>query len=160
MAMAGSVEELVKLLTDMVHDAFTLPLGADKCVLNRDRVLDILEELTATLPTDLKQARSIVESRNEILSQAKRESEAIKRQAEDRARQLVSQQEVLITARQKASDMVAAAKNEAREVRRAANEYVDNTLKNMEDAIGASLTEVRKKRTDFRAAAKVTTDRA
>ena len=158
--MAGSVEELVKLLTDMVHDAFTLPLGADKCVLNRDRVLDILEELTATLPTDLKQARSIVESRNEILSQAKRESEAIKRQAEDRARQLVSQQEVLITARQKASDMVAAAKNEAREVRRAANEYVDNTLKNMEDAIGASLTEVRKKRTDFRAAAKVTTDRA
>ena len=157
--MAGSVEELVKLLTDMVHDAFTLPLGADKCVLNRDRVLDILEELTATLPSDLKQARSIVESRNEILSQAKRESEAIKRQAEDRARQLVSQQEVLITARQKANDMLAAAKAEAREVRRAANEYVDNTLKNVEESIGASLTEVRKKRTDFRAVAKVATER-
>jgi cell division septum initiation protein DivIVA len=157
--MAGSVEELVKLLTDMVHDAFTLPLGADKCVLNRDRVLDILEEITATLPGDLKQARSIVESRNEILSQAKRESESIKRQAEDRARQLVSQQEILITARQKANDMLAAAKTEAREVRRAANEYVDGTLKSVEDAIGMALTEVRKKRTDFRAAAKVTTDK-
>jgi F0F1-type ATP synthase membrane subunit b/b' len=157
--MAGSVEELVKLLTDMVHDAFTLPLGADKCVLNRDRVLDILEELTATLPSDLKQARSIVESRNEILSQAKREADTIKRQAEDRARQLVSQEEVLITARKKAGEMMAAAKSEVRDVRRASNERIDDTLKRVEDAIGSALTEVRKIRTDFRAAAKVTTDK-
>ena len=147
--MAGSVEELVKLLTDMVHDAFTLPLGADKCVLNRDRVLDILEELTATLPSDLKQARSIVESRNEILSQAKRESEAIKRQAEDRARQLVSQQEVLITARQKANDMIAAAESKSREVRRATNEYVDNALRRTEEALSQAVTEVRQSRREF-----------
>ena len=72
--MASGVEDLVKILTDMVQDAFTVPLGADKCVLNRDKVLDILEEISATLPSDLKQARTIVESRNEIMSQARREA--------------------------------------------------------------------------------------
>jgi len=157
--MASGVEELVKLLTDMVRDAWSLPLGADRCVLDRDKVLDILEEITAILPADLKNAKNIVESRNEIISTARREADAIKRQAEERARQLVSQQEVLITARQKANDIVASSETKSREVRRAANEYVDNTLKRVEEAIGSALTEVRKSRTDFRAAAKVSNER-
>ena len=152
--MAGGVEELVKLLTDMVQDAWSLPLGADRCVLDRDKVLDILEEITATLPSDLKQARTIVESRNEILTTARREADAIKRQAEERARQLVSQEEIQIVARQKANDITSAAETKAREVRRAANEYVDSTLKRVEEAIGTAMTEVRKSRTDFRTAAK------
>jgi vacuolar-type H+-ATPase subunit H len=93
-----------------------------------------------------------VEARNEVLNTAKREADAIKRQAAERARQLISQEDVLRTARQKAGDIVQAAENKARDLRRTASEYVDNALKRAEETLGAALTEMRSSRTEFRAA--------
>ena len=154
--MAGGTEELLSMLYNMVQDAWSVPLGADKCILERDKVLDILDEMTATLPGDLKQAKTIVEARNEVISSAKREADAIKRQAEERARQLVSEEEVLLTARQKANDMMTSAENKAREVRRATNEYVEDALKRTEEAINEALSEVRQSRSKFRSTASKT----
>jgi DNA-directed RNA polymerase subunit K/omega len=115
-------------------------------------VLALIDEINNILPGDLKQARSIVEARNEVVNTAKREADAIKRQAADRARQLVSQEEVLVVARQKANDIVQAAENKARDLRRTANEYVDNALKRAEETLGAALTEMRSSRAEFRTA--------
>ncbi|MDL2288633.1 hypothetical protein LJC32_04555 [Oscillospiraceae bacterium OttesenSCG-928-F05] len=152
--MADSTEELLTMLYTMVQEAFAVPLGGGKCVLDRDKVLDIIEEINAMLPSDLEQARKIVEAKNEILSSAKREADAVKRQAEERARQMVAQEEVLITARQKANDVLAAAEAKTRELRRATNQYVDDALKRTEDALTEALTEVRQSRSKFKSAAK------
>ncbi|MDR3206905.1 MAG: hypothetical protein LBT60_01095 [Oscillospiraceae bacterium] len=150
--MANGVEDLLTMLYNMVQDAFSLPFGADRCILDRDKVLALIDEINNILPGDLKQARSIVEARNEVVNTAKREADAIKRQAADRARQLVSQEEVLVVARQKAGDIVQAAENKARDLRRTANEYVDNALKRAEETLGAALTEMRSSRAEFRTA--------
>ncbi|MDR2671674.1 MAG: hypothetical protein LBC26_08155 [Oscillospiraceae bacterium] len=151
--MAGGVEELLGMLYEMVQNAFSLPFGSDRCILDKDKLLGLVDEINAILPTDLKQARSIVEGRNEIISAAKREAEALKRQAEERARQLVSQEEVLVVARQKANDIILVAETKAKEMRRAANEYVDNTLKRTEEALSEALSEVRTSHVEFRSAA-------
>ena len=60
-----NIEDIISALYDMVQDARALPLGADKCILERDKVLDMLDEVIAQLPVELKQARTIVESRND-----------------------------------------------------------------------------------------------
>ena len=151
--MAGGTEDLIRVLYDLVQDAFTIPFGSDKCVVDRDKVLGLLDEITSTLPDELKQARTIVESRNELMAAAKREADAIRRQAEERARQLVSEEEVLVVARQKANEVVLKAEQKAKEVRRASNEYVDNTMRRTEEAISTALTEMRNARTEFRSAA-------
>jgi len=62
------IEEIITALYDMIQDARALPLGADKCILERDKVLDMLDEIIAALPGELKQSRTIVESRNELIS--------------------------------------------------------------------------------------------
>lgn len=69
-----------------------MPLAADKCILERDRVLDMLDEVIAQMPGELKQARTIVESRNDLINQARREAEGILRQAQDQAAQLVTKE--------------------------------------------------------------------
>ena len=81
--MANTLEELVNSLYDMVQDAWAVPLGADKCVIEREKALDILDEIRETMPQDLKMARDIVERRNDVLSAVKREADAIKKQAEE-----------------------------------------------------------------------------
>lgn len=150
--MAGGVEELLGMLYEMIQDAWSLPLGADKCVLERDKVLDLLDEINAQLPNDLKQAKTIVESRNEVITNAKREAEAIRRQAEERARQMISKEEVMLTAKQKANELVINAESKARELRKVANDYAEDTLKRTEDALTEALNEIKQSRTKFKSA--------
>ena len=76
-----TTEDIIGALYDMVQDARAMPLAADKCILERDRVLDMLDEIIAQLPSELKQSRAIVESRVEIISQARREAETVVKQA-------------------------------------------------------------------------------
>ena len=78
-----NIEDIISALYDMIQDARALPLGADKCILERDKVLDMLDEVIAQMPVELKQARTIVESRNELIGQARREAETIIRQAQE-----------------------------------------------------------------------------
>ena len=67
--MAGTpIDELINTLYEMVEDAWAMPLGNDRCVLEREKVLDILDEVRANLPSDLKMAREIVEKRNDIIA--------------------------------------------------------------------------------------------
>ena len=78
-----NIDEIISTLYDMVRDARAMPLAADKCILERDKVLDMLDEVIAQLPVELKQARTIVESRNELIGQARREAETIIRKAKE-----------------------------------------------------------------------------
>ena len=66
-----TMEDIISTLYDMIQDARAVPLAADKCIVERDKVLDMLDEIIAQLPVELKQARTIVESRNELITQAR-----------------------------------------------------------------------------------------
>lgn len=148
--MANTLEELVNSLYDMVQDAWAVPLSADKCVIEREKALDILDEIRETMPQDLKMARDIVERRNDVLSAGKREADAIKKQAEEYARTLVNENEIVAEARKKANEMIVAAETRARELKKAANEYCEDTMKRTEEVVAQALDEVRKSRQQFR----------
>ncbi len=149
--MANSVEDVLSTLYEMIQDAWSLPLGADKCVVERDKVLDLLDEISNQLPGEMKQAKTIVESRNEVITNAKREAENIRRQAEQRAKQMISQEEVYLQAKAQAADMIKDAQDKIKELRRVTNEYVDDALKRTEEAMAQALSEVKDSRAKFRA---------
>lgn len=149
--MANSVEDVLSTLYEMIQDAWSLPLGADKCVVERDKVLDLLDEISNQMPGEVKQAKTIVESRNEVITNAKREAENIRRQAEQRAKQMISQEEVYLQAKAQAADMIKDAQEKIKELRRVTNEYVDDALKRTEEAMAQALGEVKDSRAKFRA---------
>lgn len=149
--MASGIEEILTTLYEMVQDAWSLPLGADKCVLERDKVLDLLDEISNQLPGELKQAKTIVESRSELITSAKREAEGILKQAQAQARQLVSQEAVYAEAKSQANEMVRAAQDKIKELKQVTNDYVDDSLRRTEEAVAESLAEIRESRSKFRA---------
>lgn len=148
--MAAALEDLVNTLYEMVQDAWAMPLGADKCVIERDKVLDILDELRANLPSDLKMARDIVEKRNEVLAAGKREADALKKQAEEYARQMVAESEIVREAKKKSAEIIGNAEIKSRELRRVANAYCEDTLKRTEESVVIALDEVKKARQRFK----------
>ena len=149
--MASGIEEILTTLYEMVQDAWSLPLGADKCVLERDKVLDLLDEISNQLPGELKQAKTIVDSRSEVITSAKRDAEAIRKQAQQDAKRMASEEAVYLEAKAQAEELVRSAENKVRELKQVTNEFVDDALKNTERAISDALNDIRESRSKFRA---------
>ena len=146
-----NIEDIIGALYDMVQDARSMPLSADKCILERDKVLDILDEIIAQLPGELKQARTIVESRNELVSQARREADGVIREAQEKAAQLVTKEAIYEEAKKRSEELVSQTQNRINQLRKAANEYMDESLRQTEEVIASTLNEVRETRMKFRA---------
>lgn len=150
--MEHEVLQLLEMLYTMISEAWGVPLGNDKCIIERDKVLNILDEVKAQLPAELAEAKRLVTARDEFIGTAKRETASIRKAAEDKARELVDEQEVVRTAKLRSNELVSTAEAQAKELYRVANAYVDDALRRTEDALGAALDEVRQSRTRFRAA--------
>ena len=146
-----NTEDIIGALYDMVQDARSMPLAADKCIVERDKVLDMLDEIIAQLPVELKQSRTIVESRNELITQARREAEGILRQAQEQAKQMVTQEAIYMEAKRRSEELVAQTQNRINQLRKVGNEYMDESLRQTEEAIAKALGEVRDTRMKFRA---------
>ena len=148
--MSNNIEDIIGSLYDMVQDARAMPLAADKCILERDRVLDMLDEIIAQLPGELKQSRTIVESRNELINQARREAEGIIRQAQEQAKQMVTKEAIYAEAKKRSEELVVQTQNRINQLRKAGNEYMDDALRQTEETITQALNEVRDTRMKFR----------
>ena len=145
-----NIEDIIGALYDLVQDARSMPLAADKCILERDRVLDMLDEIIAQLPGELKQSRTIVESRNELINQARREAESILRQAQEQAKQMITKEQVYIEAKQHSEELIAQTQEKIMQIRKVGNEYMDDALRRTEETIAKALEEVRDTRMKFR----------
>ena len=145
------IDELITTLYEMVQDAKNVPFSGDKCALERDKVLDLLDEMSNQLPGELKQAKTIVESRSELITNAKREAENILKSAQMQARQLVSQEAIYGEAKNQANEMVRAAQDKIKQLKQVTNDYVDDALRTTEEAVAEALSEVRDSRSKFRA---------
>ena len=146
-----NIEDIIGALYDLVQDARSMPLAADKCILERDRVLDMLDEIIAQLPTELKQSRTIVETRNELISQARREAEMITRQAQEQAKQLDTKETIYVEAKRRAEELVGQTQNRIEALKKAGNDYMDDSLRKTEEVIAEALANVRDTRMKFRA---------
>ena len=146
-----NIQDIISALYDMVQDARSVPLSSDKCILEREKVLDLLDEAIAQLPAELKQARTIVESRNELIGQARREAENTIRQAQEQAAKMVEEEAIYQEAKRQCQEMVINTQNRMADLRRVSNQYMDDALRRTEEAMAIALEDVRDTRTKFKA---------
>lgn len=147
-----SIEETLDQLDELIDRSWSLPLTGGRCVVDADKVRELLDEVRLNMPTEIRQAQSIVADRTEIVTAAKREAEAIIARAEKRAAGMVDEQEIVRLSKSKAQEIAQQAQQQSREMRQAAKDFVDNILKNTEETLSGSVTEVRNTRTAFRQA--------
>lgn len=154
------IEDIITSLYDLVQDARAMPLSPDKCIVERDKILDMLDELIAQMPGELQQARTIVESRNELISQARREAEGVVRQAQEKANQMVQKEAIYQEAKRKCQEIAQQTQQRLADVRKASNDYMDDALRRTEEAVAQSLGEIRDTRVKFKALAEAQEKRA
>ncbi|HEV2771514.1 MAG TPA: hypothetical protein VGV57_01585 [Thermoleophilaceae bacterium] len=122
---------LIDKLDDSIHNGKPVPL-TDQVRVEREEIYDILDQMRATVPEEIKQARWIVKERQEMLAEAKREAERIIREARDQQERLINQQEVVRLAERQAEDIIEEARSREREIRLGAEDYADDILNTLE----------------------------
>ena len=122
---------LIDKLDDLVHNAKAVPL-TDQVRLDREEIYEILDQMRATIPEEIKQARWIVKERQEMLAEAKRECDRIVQEAREQAVREASQTEIVKLAERQADDIVDDAKRKARETRLEMEDWADSILSTLE----------------------------
>src|SRR6266849_1284997 len=118
---------LIDKLDDLVHNAKPVPL-TDQVRVDKEEIYDILDQMRATIPEEIKQARWIVKERQEMLAEAKREAERIVSEARERQDRMISQEEITKQAERAAEDIIEEARAREREIRLGAEDYADEIL--------------------------------
>lgn len=147
----NDIIEMLDILYGMVTEAWSVPLGNDKCIIEREKAIEIINEIKANLPTAIAEAQRLVAARDEFIGNAKREAEALRKNAEEQAHLMIEEQEVVRVARARSSEMIAAAESKSKELRRVASEYVDDLMRHTEQSMSEALNTIRGAHESFQA---------
>ena len=146
--MANDVNRLIDMLYERIEDAKSPALKPNMSMVDRDELLDLLDELRAQLPVEIKRAQELLSARDKFVEDAKRDVDRMMRQAELDAKTKVSDSEVLYAAKEKARQMVARAEERCRQLYQVTNEYAEDALARTEEAVQMALDEVKQQGCD------------
>ena len=136
---------LIDRIEEIVDSSKGVPFSNNKMV-DPDKVYEIVDEVRAQYPDELKQARWIVKERQEMLEEAEKEANRILEEARDRADAMASDQEIVRRASEQAASIMDDARQQEREIRLGAEDYADEMLANLEVNLGKLLTAVQRGR--------------
>ncbi|HEB12842.1 MAG TPA: ATPase [Actinobacteria bacterium] len=136
---------LVDKLEDLVAEGKKVPLTSS-VMINEEKVFEIIDEIRASFPDEIKQARWIVKERQEMLDEAEKEATRIQDEAQKKAESMAAETEIARLAEEQASQTVEEAQAKEREIRLGAEDYADEMLANLEVNLGKLLTAVQRGR--------------
>jgi hypothetical protein len=124
-------ETLLRRAIDIIVNARTIPLSSSPMI-NRDEIIDILEEAVNRLPDEMRQARWMIKERQEFLAKTKREGDDLLDAARAHAERMVQRTEVVRAAELRARNIVEAAEENARTMRLQVEDFCDQRLASFE----------------------------
>ncbi len=151
--MSMNIDDVLEQIDDMLDAAWSMPLSGGKIVVDGERLRDMLDAVRACMPTEIRQARAIVKDRTDIVDTAKKEAETIIRNAEERRNQILSHEEIVKAAQERANEIQAQTQKRARDMRRSAQEFTDDLLRRTEETLSAQVVQVRQARASLRSGA-------
>lgn len=146
-AVVHRSEEALRQAVEMVETARSMPMSAT-VMINRDEILEILDEVLAQLPDELRAARWLLKEREEVRAKAHREAEEIIADAKSHVARMVQRTEVVKAAESRGRQIIDDAEAEARRMTREAEDYCDQKLASFEivlDRLSKTVTAGRRK---------------
>jgi ParB-like chromosome segregation protein Spo0J len=120
-------ETIIRRVIDHIATARTIPLSSSPMI-NRDEIIEWLEEALGRFPDDLRQARWLLKERDDFLAKTKREADDILEAASNQATRMVQRTEVVRASEQRAQKIVDAADAASRKLRMETEDFIDQRL--------------------------------
>ena len=143
-----NVQKLLDMLFGMIDEAKGATFSSEKCVINRDEALDLLDEIRNKLPGELTKAQELMKSKEQYVDKANHEVRRMLDQAQDEAKRLreqaqaeakrmlekaqedaktiVSESETIQRAQRRSSEIIRQAEDRSRQLYQVANTYTED----------------------------------
>ena len=133
---------LVDRLEELFNESRTFPF-THSVVVDEDRMLDIIDQMRVSIPEEIKKAQQLLAQKDRILAQAQEEANRTLALAREKSDKIVDNNEIAIAAQKRADQIIQQARVESEETKREADDYVLNTLSNMEMEMERTLNQIR-----------------
>jgi vacuolar-type H+-ATPase subunit H len=144
--MNSNILSLLDMLQAEIENAPAVAFSKNTRKIDVEKIEDILRQIRANLPEDIKTAEIVNKERKRILMDAEREASRLIDNAAMKSRMLVSEHEIIKEAAASAHKLLADAQENAREVRLAANDYADELFSELEEYMASHMDLIRENR--------------
>ena len=144
----GDLQEMVDDLIVRVHEAKSIPLSGNAMV-DRDKILGLLEKINAALPDELKAARWMVREREAFIARTNEKARGIVEKARNEADELVANSNILAESVEEANMLVRRAEGEARRLRLETEDEIEKKLQIVEGLLVETMAQIQAARNEF-----------
>ncbi len=138
-----NVNSLLDKLENIIAGAWRIPMTKGKCAVSAQEIQNLLDDIRLALPKEIKQAKIIIEDRNNILNEAREKSKNMVANATKQANYIISETNIVRESKRTASKMLIEAKHKTNDMRQNTNDYIENLIDNLEKALQLTLKNFR-----------------
>ncbi|MGL4345770.1 MAG: hypothetical protein ACRCTE_11280 [Cellulosilyticaceae bacterium] len=143
------INSLLDVMQELLEDGKPSFLSGNKIVIDKDEMLDCINDVRTKLPTELQQSVWIVEERNKILAEAQGDASLMLQEAQETLDRMIDQHEITKYAEERSQFIIDAARRDAREIHMGAAEYADYTVKQVELKLKSTLETIHREAQAF-----------
>jgi len=134
--------QLIDRLEELFNDAKAVPF-THNVVVDEDRMLEIIDQMRIVIPDEVKKAQQVLSQKDRVMAQAQEEAERTLGLAREKAQQAAAKDNIVVEAQRRAEQIVNQARADADATRRDADDYVADTLVQLQDNLERILNQVR-----------------
>lgn len=128
-------------LEEIIETSIKVPMTR-RVLVDEDRLLDMLDRIRTTLPEEIRQAKWIIQEREKVMAETKKEAGRIMEDVQKQMEKRVEESEIVRAAKVRAEEIVEKAENVAREIKQGARDYADELLGQIEKRIEKIMAEI------------------
>ncbi len=146
----SKIEQIINEIEEYVDSAKFQTLSSTKIVVNKEELLELVDDLRRNVPDEIKKYQRIIANRDAILKDAQDKAEEMIKKANEMTASLVSEHEIMQQAYKEANKLIAEANTqaggiidrateEANEIKVAAIRYTDDSLAGIQDILNTAI---------------------
>jgi len=133
---------LVDRLEELFNESRAIPF-TQSVIVDEERMLDIIDQMRVSIPDEIKKAQQLVSQRDRMMAQSQEESNRLLALAREKADQIIERDVIVVSAQNRANQIIEQARNESDNTKSEADEYVLNSLTQIEAEMERYLTQIR-----------------
>jgi cell division septum initiation protein DivIVA len=142
------IMEIIEIMEETVDKASSIPLTG-KILLDKEEILDYIQEMRLSYPDEVKEAKWVKEERERIISEAESRADSMIKTAETKMLQMVDENEITKQAQEYANSLVEEAKAQSTKLITDSDQYADDILGDVERRLEMLLKKVSDDRNYF-----------
>jgi cell division septum initiation protein DivIVA len=136
-------------MEELIENCARIPMTR-KVLVDEDRLLDFMDRIRTTMPDEIRQAKWIIQEREKVIADSKREAERVLEDAQKEIEKQAEESEVARQARMVAEEIINKAKTIAQEIRDGARAYADDVLKSLAENTARVMEQIQQGRDELK----------